>query len=142
MKTRLVFTFIIIASIYLLLGASPWEGSAAVAPNGELPSTGYYVATNAFPKNTVVDITNIETGKSTRVIVSETLTSPGLLAIVSREAGELIGMRNGSLSRIRMLQPSDPMAYTRFTQNMKEANPSMIPAMSLQKTPLKQRTPL
>jgi len=121
MKKRL--TLIIIASFLLFQGASPWEGSAAVAPNGDLPSTGFYIATNAFPKNTVVDITNIENGKQTRVIVSNNLTSPGLLAVVSREAAELIGMRAGSVSRIRMIQPSDPMAYMRFTEKMEVETP-------------------
>ena len=123
MKKRIVLALIIIASFLLFTGASPWEGSAAVAPNGELPATGYYLATNAYPRNTVVDITNLENGKSTRVIVSNTLTSPGLLAIVSQQAGELIGMRPGSVTRIRMIQPTDPMAYMRFTQNMKDGNP-------------------
>jgi hypothetical protein len=123
MKVRL--TLIIIASFFLFQGASPWEGSAAVAPNGELPITGFYIATNAFPKNTVVDITNIENGRKTRVIVSNTLTSPGLLAVVSREAAELIGMRAGSISRIRMIQPSDPMAYMRFTERMATGTPEL-----------------
>jgi len=120
---KISITLIIIASFFLFQGASPWEGSAAVAPNGELPITGFYIATNAFPKNTVVDITNIENGRRTRVIVSNTLTSPGLLAVVSREAAELIGMRAGSISRIRMIQPSDPMAYMRFTERMAKGNP-------------------
>ncbi|WP_461246658.1 SPOR domain-containing protein [Treponema sp. R6D11] len=123
MKKRFIFAFIVIASVLLFIGASPWEGSAAIAPNGELPTTGYYIATNAYPRNTVVDITNLETGKSTRVIVSNTLTGPGLLAVVSRQAGELIGMRDGSVSRLRMIQPTDPMAYMRFTQSMKDGNP-------------------
>jgi len=123
MKKRLIFTFIVVVSILLFLGASPWEGTAAIAPNGELPASGYYIATNAYPRNTVVDITNLETGKSTRVIVSNTLTNPGLLAVVSRQAGELIGMRTGSVSRLRMIQPTDPMAYMRFTQSMKDGNP-------------------
>ena len=123
MEKRLIFAFIVIASFLLFIGASPWEGSAAIAPNGDLPATGYYIATNAYPRNTVVDITNLETGKSTRVIVSNTLTSPGLLAVVSRQAGELIGMRAGSVSRLRMIQPTDPMAYMRFTQSMKDGNP-------------------
>jgi len=123
MKKRLIIAFIVVASVLLFLGASPWEGSAAIAPSGELPATGYYVATNAYPRNTVVDITNLETGKSTRVIVSNTLSNPGLLAVVSRQAGELIGMRTGSISRLRMIQPTDPMAYMRFTQSMKEGNP-------------------
>jgi hypothetical protein len=123
MKKRLIIAFIVVASILLFLGASPWEGTAAIAPNGELPATGYYIATNAYPRNTVVDITNLETGKSTRVIVSNTLTNPGLLAVVSRQAGELIGMRTGSVSRMRMIQPTDPMAYMRFTQSMRDGNP-------------------
>jgi hypothetical protein len=121
MKKRLTLT--VIASLIMFSGASPWEGSAAVAPNGELPSTGFYIATNAFPRNTVVDITNIENGKQTRVIVSNSLTSPGLLAVVSREAAEFIGMRAGSVSRIRMIQPADPMAYMRFTEKMAAETP-------------------
>jgi hypothetical protein len=121
MKKR--FMLLIAASFLLFQGASPWEGSAAVAPNGELPVTGFYIATNAFPRNTVVEITNIETGKKTRVIVSNTLTSPGLLAIVSREAAELIDMKAGSISRIRMEQPSDPLAYMQFIEKMSAGVP-------------------
>jgi hypothetical protein len=120
---RKQFVLIVIASVLFFAGASPWEGSAAVAPNGELPTRGFYIATNAFPKNTVVDITNIENGKTTRVIVSNSLAGPGLLAVVSREAADLIGMRADSISRIRMVQPADPMAYMRFTERMKEGTP-------------------
>ncbi|MDR0504051.1 MAG: SPOR domain-containing protein [Treponema sp.] len=106
------------AALILLCGSSPWEGAAATAPDGELPGNGRYVATNSFPRNTVVDITNIETGKSTRAIVANGLNSPGLLALVSREAAELIGMRTGSVGRIRMTQPSDPIAYLRFKEGI------------------------
>jgi hypothetical protein len=107
-----------------LTSSSPWEGAAVVAPDGSLPMTGFYVATNSFPRNTVVDITNMETSKSTRAIVAGTLDSPGLLASVSREAAQLIGMRPGVISRIRMVQPSDPIAYLRFTESMESGIPS------------------
>ena len=116
MKTKTVI--LIAAAVILLCGSSPWEGAAAVAPNGELPATGRYVSTNSFPVNTVVDITNIETGRSTRAIVANKLDSPGLLALVSREAAQLIGMRAGSVGRIRMTQPSDPIAYLRFKEGV------------------------
>jgi len=111
------------AAFFTFQSSSPWEGAAAVAPAGELPEDGYYVATNSFPRNTVVDITNIESGKSTRAIVSNGINSPGLLAIVSRSAAELIGMKEGSISRIRMVQPADPIAYMRFTETMAAGNP-------------------
>jgi len=113
----------VIAALCLFVSASPWEGAAATAPEGELPGNGRYIATNSFPRNTVVDIVNIETNKSTRVIVARGLDSPGLLAIVSREAADLIGMRPGSVSRIRMTQPSDPVAYVRFTEGLSSGIP-------------------
>ena len=116
MKVRIVIC--VIAALLMFSGSSPWEGAAAVAPEGELPAAGRYVATNSFPANTIVDITNIENNRSTRVIVAGSLNSPGLLAIVSREAAELIGMRPGSVIRIRMVQPSDPIAYLRFTEGL------------------------
>jgi hypothetical protein len=121
MRKKIVF--FIIAAFILFQSSSPWEGSAVIAPEGELPATGFFIATNSFPRNRVVDITNIETGKSTRVIVASTLNSPGLIAAVSREAAELIGMRQGSISRIRMVQPSDPIAYLRFTEGLASGNP-------------------
>jgi hypothetical protein len=121
MRKKLVVC--VVTALCLFISASPWEGAAATAPEGELPGNGRYIATNSFPRNTVVDIVNIETGKSTRVIVANNLDSPGLLAIVSREAAELIGMRAGSVSRIRMTQPSDPVAYVRFTEGLSSGIP-------------------
>jgi len=115
---KLKILICVIAALFAFSGSSPWEGAAAVAPAGELPAAGRYVATNSFPANTIVDITNIENNRSTRAIVAGSLNSPGLLAIVSREAAELIGMRPGSVSRIRMVQPSDPIAYMRFTEGV------------------------
>jgi hypothetical protein len=121
MKIRTFFC--VAASLLLLVGSSTWEGAAGIAPEGVLPASGRYIATNSFPRNTVVDITNIETNRSTRVIVAGSLDSPGLIAVVSREAAELIGMRSGSVSRIRMIQPSDPIAYLRFTEGLSSGIP-------------------
>ena len=112
-----------VTALFLLLGFSPWEGAAGVAPEGELPFSGFFIATNSFPRNTVVDVTNLETGKTTRAIVANTLTNPGLLATVSRDAANLIGMRPGSISRIRILSPSDPIAYQRFTEGLAQEMP-------------------
>jgi len=119
---RRIVVFVLLAFL-IVAGASSWEGAAATSPDGELPANGLYVATNSFPRNTVVDIYNIETNKSTRAIVASGLNSPGLLAIVSREAAEIIGMRPGSISRIRLTQPSDPIAYLRFTEGLADGIP-------------------
>jgi hypothetical protein len=119
MRIRVIaFIFFVSMAFFVVSDASSWEGAAATSPEGELPANGLYVATNSFPRNTVVDIVNIETNKSTRAIVAAGLDSPGLLAIVSREVAEIIGMRPGSISRIRITQPSDPIAYLRFMESL------------------------
>jgi hypothetical protein len=105
-------------ALAVLSGASVWEGAAALAPRGELPEDGYYAATNSFPQNTVVDITNLETGKSVRAIVSSGLNTPGLLAILSADTANRIGLSAKTIGRIRMTQPEDPIAFSRFTEGL------------------------
>lgn len=109
----------ILAALTVFTNASVWEGSAAVAAVlGELPQEGYYAATNSFPRNTVVDVTNLETGKTIRVIVSTGLDSPGLLAILSQDAAKSIGLQPKSIGRISMKAPADPVAFSRFTEEI------------------------
>ena len=120
---KLKFFILTAAALLLLLGFSPWEGAAGVASNGELPVSGFFVATNSFPRNTVVDITNIETGRSTRAIVANTINNPGLLALLSRDVGEIIGLRQGAIGRIRIVSPSDPIAYQRFMDGLNREIP-------------------
>ncbi|MDR0642994.1 MAG: SPOR domain-containing protein [Treponema sp.] len=105
-------------ALAVLSGASVWEGAAALAPRGELPEDGYYAATNSFPQNTVVDITNLETGKSVRAIVSAGLDTPGLLAVLSADTASRIGLSAKTIGRIRMTQPEDPIAFSRFTEGL------------------------
>jgi hypothetical protein len=115
-----------------LSGASVWEGAAAVSSGGEFPDSGFYVATNSFPRNTVVDITNLETGKTVRGIVAASLDSPGLLAIVSKECAEAVGLQNRSIGRIRMIQPADPIAFSRFgEESLASGDPDYDPEAAL-----------
>ncbi|MDR2313498.1 MAG: SPOR domain-containing protein [Spirochaetaceae bacterium] len=119
------------AAFFLFTGASVWEGAAAVS--GDFPEEGLYVATNAFPRNTVVDLTNLETGKTVRVIVSAGLDTPGLLALVSREAAVAVGLQSRTIGRIRMIQPSDPIAFSRFTEDhLRSGDPDYDPLAAIE----------
>lgn len=121
-----------LAALFFFVGASIWEGSAAVSMGGELPERGYYAATNSFPRNTIVDITNLETGKSVRVIVAAGLDTPGLLAVLSRDAAADIGLQSRSIGRIRMTQPTDPIAFSRFTEGFgSSGDPDYDPQASI-----------
>ena len=99
-------------SLFILVGASVWEGTAEFS--GDLPETGLYIATNSLPINTVVDVTNLENGKFAQLVVSSGLNSSGYLALLSKDAANVLGIEKGSLSRISMSQNPDPLAFSRF----------------------------
>ncbi|MDR1307793.1 MAG: SPOR domain-containing protein [Treponema sp.] len=126
---KILFILTLLA-VFLLPGASIWEGAAAVST--DFPEKGLYVATNSFPRNTIVDLTNLETGKTVRVIVSAGLDAPGLLALVSREVAEEVGLQSRTIGRIRMTQPSDPIAFSRFTEDyLNSGDPDHDPAAAV-----------
>jgi hypothetical protein len=120
---------LVIAAVVLLLSASVWEGSAAVASSGALPESGYYAATNSFPRNTVVDITNLANGRTIRVIVAGGLETPGLLVVLSKDAAGAIELQSRSIGRVKMSQPADPVAFARFTEGKASSgDPDFDPA--------------
>ena len=136
MKKRIIICTI--ASLVVFCGSSVWEGAAAVASDGILPQTGFYAATNSFPRNTVVDVVNLENDKSVRVTVASGLDTPGLLAILSVDAANIIGLSNRSIGRISMSQPSDPIAFSRFTETIAsemEVNESPDTPLDITETP-------
>ena len=113
MKIRIVIC--IIAALFVFSSASVWEGAAAAASYESFPGSGFYVATNSFPMNTVVDITNLENGRRTQAVVVSRLEAPGLLAVMSRETASTIGLANQSVGRVSMIQSTGPIAFPRFT---------------------------
>jgi hypothetical protein len=96
------------ASVIMLVSASVWEGTAAVGEN--LPENGPYLATNSFPVNTLVDVVNLENNKSATLIVSAPLDDSRLLALLSKDAADSIGL--SSVGRIRMKERDDQAAYS------------------------------
>jgi hypothetical protein len=108
--------FLMVCAVCLLTGASPiWEGAGAVAPYGALPERGFYIASNTFPKNTVVDVFNPATGLSIQAIVASSQNMPGGLALLSRDASTAIGLPADAVGRIRIASPADPgVANSRF----------------------------
>ena len=114
MKTTFCLVMTVIASMALLVSATVWEGVTDVVSTGDLPGGSFSIATNSFPRNTIVDITNLENGKMVRVKVVSGLETTGLLATLSRTAADSIDLRGNSTCRIRMTQPSDDIAFSHF----------------------------
>jgi len=98
----------IIVSIFTLVSASVWEGAVDIGP--DLPENG--LATSSFPVNTIVEVTNLENDKKADLIVSSSLDNSGILALISKEAADYIGLSN--MGRIRMREKDDQVTYTGF----------------------------
>ena len=117
MKTA-IFAITLTAAA-LMVSATVWEGAAAVSPE-EIPEIGAAISTNAFPKNTVVYVTNLENNKSVGAIVVSSLDSSGLLATLSERAAVAIGIKADSVGRIRLILPEDAIAFSRYRDGMEE----------------------
>jgi len=99
MKVLFKVTIIV---VLLILGTSIsagsiWDGSVSTARYGYLPQTGMYAASNAFPKNSRVTVTNPDTGKAVDVLVLERLEDNNLFLVLSAEAAESIGIEFGDI---------------------------------------------
>lgn len=113
------------------LGASAWEGSAMMSAYGEFPDSGYYAACNSFPRNTAVEVVNLENGRSVTVIITKGLENPGIFLLLSPEAAKAVAMEPGMVARVRVSAPrsivdapSSPMG----TGGDPDFNPSLLAA--------------
>jgi len=98
----------IAASVFLLVGASVWEGTAGIG--GDRLENGFFLATNFFPVNTIVEVVNLENNKSVSLIVASSLENSGLLALLSTDAADFIGLKD--IGRIRMRENDDQIIYS------------------------------
>jgi hypothetical protein len=132
MKKICILIGSMVVSVFLL-GASVWEGIARIVPGDELSEKGYTMATNSFPPNTVVEVTNLENGKTIQVVVTSGLESPGFLAAFSRNIALAMGARGQSLVKIRMTKTTDTESVSRRTEEV--LSPEMETASAEAVTP-------
>jgi len=92
-------------ALVVLASASSWEGSAMMGSYGDFPATGYYAACNSFPRNTSVEVANLENGRSITVIVTKGLESSGIFMMLSVEAAQALGVQSGRIARVRATEP-------------------------------------
>lgn len=109
MKNKL-FTLGCLTAVFLVIFApaalsaadTSWEGTASMSRFGEFPVTGFYGASNSFPRNTIVRVTNVKNGKETTVIVSDRLINSSLFILLSREAAMALDIPQDEVARVKV----------------------------------------
>ncbi len=117
MKRRIVVVVLGLIALTAFADANRvWEGSAAVGRYGEFPPTGFYGASNSFPRNSIVDVTNLSNGKSVRIIISGGLADPSMFLVVSEQAADALSVAKNDAIRVRVaavvIPGTDPTAKT------------------------------
>ncbi|NBC29523.1 MAG: hypothetical protein GVY29_05970 [Spirochaetes bacterium] len=88
MKRSLTFLFLLTTCAGILFAQNTWEGTAIVGGYGQFPREGLYAASNSFERNSVVEVTNPETGQSVEVIVVDRVSQPGVFMVLSEDAAD------------------------------------------------------
>ncbi len=108
-------TGLIGAALFALVSVMPvwaiWEGNAGIAASSEFTQAGFFAKSDMFPKNTLVEIENLETEITIRAVVVGPSGVPGLVAMLSPQAATALSVRPGSVSRVRISVPS-PVSET------------------------------
>ena len=111
-------------------GGPVWEGTASMSRYGEFPSTGLYAASNSFPRNTIVEVENLQNGRSATVIIADRLNNPGLFMLLSREAAGTLGITEDETVQVRVSLKSETesVAESLVEERPYSADPDVNPA--------------
>ncbi len=127
---------VILLAVVLLIpvaAQNQWEGTAVVGRYGEFPPGGLYAASNTFPLNTMVSVTNTENGSTVRLIVVKTVDDPGIFLLLSEAAAYELGVTSGSTVGVKV-SPVQLPGLTSVNPNQDlpfHPDPDVNPAASL-----------
>jgi hypothetical protein len=121
MKQKFSVHAILLLFLSVMLGpetvySEDLDGTAAIALQGDLPETGFFAASNSFSRNTTVNVTNLENGKTTQVVITKGLdiSGYGFLLTLSRDAASAIGIYGRDIVRVRVTLSTDSAAFSRY----------------------------
>lgn len=104
----IIGALILLFAPLVLWAQNDWEGTATAGGYSDFPPGGLYAASNSFPLNSMVEITNPSTGAQSRVIITSTVSDPGVFILLSSEAAESIGLNTGQTITVRARPVSLP----------------------------------
>ena len=132
-KYGLIVVLFALASAAPVVAQNQWEGTAVVGRYGEFPPGGLYAASNTFPLNTLVSVTNTRNGRTARLIVVREIDDPGIFLLLSESAAYDLGITSGSTASVRV-SPVQLPGLTSVSPNQDlpfHPDPDVNPAASL-----------
>jgi rare lipoprotein A (peptidoglycan hydrolase)/cell division protein FtsN len=95
---NLLFVFL----IYPAVAEQIWQGNAAVIRQGGFETSGLFAASNSFPKNTRIEVTNLENGKVVTVTVLRRIDGDSnIFLLLSNDAATKLGMGYSDVIRVK-----------------------------------------
>ena len=135
---KIHFTLVVLGLLLLISMGAPvlgdelqWQGTIAAGGYGAFPPTGFYAASDSFPRNTVVTVENLHNGKTASVIIVDRLSTPRLFMTVSAEAATELGLSSDSIVQARVTMADDGKEYAgSYTDLAKSRDPDINPSAS------------
>ncbi len=99
---------IVMSCVPLLASAAGfWDGNATLQRGDSSFETGLFAASNSFAPDTEIEVENLETGKTARVIVRERAGGQSsILVLLSPMAAEALDIAPGTIARVRVTIPA------------------------------------
>ena len=129
MKRHSIALAACMTAVVVLASASSWEGSAMMGPYGDFPASGYYAACNSFPRNTSIEVVNLENGRSITAIVTRGLESSGVFMMLSVEAANALGLQQGRVVRVRASEPRSAVELAPSSGSISSHDPDLNPRL-------------
>ncbi len=102
MRRIILFFLLSFCALSTITSQEVWEGTAAQIRPGEFTTPGFFAASNSFPKNSTIEIENLETGKQVRVTVLKRIEqSANIFLLVSAKAAAALGIGPSEIIRVK-----------------------------------------
>ena len=103
MKIRFLLIIIISLVTFPLTVSSEslWEGSAAMSRYGEFPVKGLYGASNSFPVNSIIEVSNPVSKKKVEIIIVNTLEDNNIFLLLSKDASEKLSINQDEIVTVK-----------------------------------------
>jgi hypothetical protein len=103
MKKLVFFSLMLFLFVIMpLFSEQIWQGNAAVIRRGGFETSGLYAASNSFPKNTQIEVMNLENGKVVTVTVLKRIEDDSnVFLLLSTDAAEKLDMEYNDVIRVK-----------------------------------------